>query len=131
VTADEVFEGHSGYMRWAPKVLLGLAVAVLVVRWTRSVQWATLFVVLAYVHARWLAWRFAVSDDGVVLVFPFGRRLFIAREAASVKVEMVGAVLRVRGRVLRYLLLDGILYRPGAEDALRAAFSAHGFRITN
>jgi hypothetical protein len=118
-------------MRWAPKALLGLAVAVLAVRWTRSWQWATLFVVLAYVHARWLAWRFVVSDAGVLLVFPFGRSMFIARESASVKVEMVGAVLRVRGHLLRYFLLDGILYRPGNEEALRAAFSTHGFRITN
>jgi hypothetical protein len=117
-------------MRWAPKALLGLAVAVFVVRWTRSLQWAVLFLLLAYVHARCLAWRFVVNDDGVLLVFPFGRRLFIPRETVSVRVDLVGAVLRVRGHLLRYLVFDGILYQPGHEDMLRAAFSIHGFQIT-
>jgi hypothetical protein len=130
VSGDDVFQRESGYMRWAPKVLLALAVAVLVVRWTRSWQWATLFVLLAYVHARWLAWRFVVSDDGVSLTFPFGRRAFIAKESAIVKVEVVGVLLRVQGRLLRYWLFDGILYRPGSEDELRAAFSARGFQVT-
>jgi hypothetical protein len=116
-------------MRWAPKVLLGLAAVVLVVRWTRSPQWAVLFVLLAYVHARCLAWRFVVTDNGVLLVFPFGRRLFVSRDTATVKVEVVGAVLRVHGRLLRYLLFDGILYRPGSDDVLRAAFATRGFRI--
>jgi hypothetical protein len=117
-------------MRWAPRALLGLAVAVLVVRWTRSLQWAALFVLLAYVHARCLAWRFVVSDDGVLLDFPFGHRLFIPRDTVSVRIDLVGAVLRVRGQLLRYLLFDGILYQPGQEDLLRTAFSVRGFRIT-
>jgi hypothetical protein len=130
VPGGDVFQGESGYMRWAPKVLLALGVVVLLVRWTDSLQWTSLLALVAYVHARWFAWRFVVSDDGVLLVFPFGRQAFIARESAMVKVETVGAVLRVNGRLLRYLLFDGILYRPGSEDALRAAFSTHGFRVT-
>jgi hypothetical protein len=130
VGRHDAFQGESGYMRWAPKAMLALGVAVLVVRWTHSLQWASLLVLLAYVHARCLAWRFVVSDEGVSLMFPFGREAFVARESAVVKVEIVGVVLRVQGRLRRYLLFDGILYRPGSEDVLRAEFSARGFRVT-
>jgi hypothetical protein len=129
VDCQDAFQGESGYMRWAPKAMLALAVAVLVARWTHSLQWASLLVLVAYVHERCLAWRFVVSDDGVLLVFPFGREAFVPRESAIVKVEMVGVVLRMQGRLRRYLLFDGVLYRPGSEDALRAAFSARGFRV--
>jgi hypothetical protein len=111
--------------------LLALAVVVLVARWSHGVQWASLFVALAFVHSRWLAWRFTVSADGVGLVFPFGRRRFLARDDVNVRIELVGSVLRVRGRVLRYLLLDGILYRPGNAEEMRSAFARFGFRIDN
>jgi hypothetical protein len=130
VTGDDRFQRESGYMRWAPKGLLALAVAVLAFRWSHSTQWATLCVLLAYVHARCLAWRFVVTDEGILLTFPFGRRAFITKESAVVKIEMVGVLVRVHGRLLRYWLFDGILYRPGSEEELRSAFSARGFRVT-
>ncbi len=116
-------------MRWAPKVLIVIAIAVLAIHWPRSGEWAGLSLLLAYVHARWLAWRFVVGDDGVLLIFPFGRKMLLPRDSVSVRVDLVGAVLKVRGHLLRYLLFDGVLYRPGQEEALRSAFVERGFRI--
>ncbi len=131
MVASSEFEGRSGYLRWAPKVLIAIAIAVLAIHWPRSREWAGLSLLLAYIHARWLAWRFVVSDEGVLLIFPFGRRMLIPRDSVSVRVDLVGAVLKVRGRLLRYLLFDGVLYRPGREDSLRSAFVEHGFRLAD
>jgi hypothetical protein len=63
--------------------------------------------------------------------FPFGRRVVVAKEAVSVKIEMVGVTLRIRDRLLRYLLFDGVLYRPGREERLRSEFLARGFTVLN
>jgi hypothetical protein len=131
VSSAEVFEGSSGYLRWAPKAALLLAALVLWVGWNHALEWATLLVFIALLHGQCLAWRFVVSDDSVTMSFPFGRRVVVAKETVSVKMEMVGATLRVRGRLLRYLLFDGVLYRPGCEERLRHAFVARGFTVLN
>ncbi len=127
----EDFEGRSGYLRWAPKVFLVVAAVVLWTRWNHSLEFAGTFLLAAFLHGQWLAWRFVVSDDSVTMTFPFGRRVVVAKEAANVKIEIVGATLRIRGRLLRYLLFDGVLYRPGREELLRNEFVARGFTVLN
>ena len=124
------YEGRSAYLRWAPKVLLALAALTLLTRWNHSVQFATLFVLLSFVHTRWLAWHFTVADDGITLEFPFGRRVFIAKERMTIRIEMVGAIaLLGRHRRFGYPLLDRILYEPGHGDALWRVFSQRGYKV--
>jgi len=124
------YERTSWYLTWAPFVMLGLAVAILLSGWNHSVQFASLFVVLAYVHARWLPRRYVVAADGLALTFPFGRRLFLPKSTVTVRMEMVGAfALTGRRRWFGYPLLESLLYRPGAEDALRDALAGFGYRV--
>ena len=108
---------------------LGVAAVVLRVGGHRALVPAALFALIAYLHGRLLAWRFVVDSDGVTIRFPFGRELFLPRAAVTIETDMVGTVVRVRGRLARYLLLDGILYRPGQEDRLRRAFEQSGFTL--
>jgi len=55
------YEGSSGFLRWWPKILLGLAFGVAVVHWSHWVQFATVLVVCAWLHGRLLPWRFATG----------------------------------------------------------------------
>ena len=64
------YDGSSWFLRWWPKILLGLALWVLVIGWSHSIQWATFFVLCAWAHGRLLPWRFVVFDEGLLLVFP-------------------------------------------------------------
>jgi len=124
------YEGSSGFLRWWPKIMLGLALAVLVDGVSHSLQWATLFVVCAWLHGRMLPWRFSVLDDGLELVFPFGRHVFLPKPGATVRLEAVGAVVMTgRHRHLGYLLHDGVLYQPGQRVRLRRAFDFYGYRV--
>jgi len=124
------FERASWYLTWAPFVMLGLAVVMLLSRWNHSVQFAALFVVLAYLHARWLPRRYVVAADGLALTFPFGRQLFLPKSTVTVRIEVVGAfALTGRRRRFGYPLLDSLLYRPGASDALRTALTDFGYRV--
>ena len=124
------YEGASAYLRWFPKALLALALAVLLSRWNHSIQFATLLALVAYIHERWLAWQFFVADDGITLRFPFGRRAFLSKDAVTIRMEMVGAFALVgRRRRFGYPLLDRILYQPGHEDALRLIFHEHGYDV--
>ena len=124
------FDGRSGFLRWSPKVLLGLAVLVVASRWNHSIQFATLFVVVAYLHGRWLPWRFAVREDGVELWFPFGRHLFLWKHAITIRVEVVGAIaLTGARRKFGYPLMDGILYQPDHESMLRSVFVDRGYDV--
>jgi hypothetical protein len=128
--ASVPFEGHSVFLRWAPKGFLVLAALMVVLRWPHWVQWTTLFVALAFVHARWLAWRFTVTDDGLLLTFPFGRRVFYWKEQLTVRMEVVGAIALVgRHRRFGYLLFDSILYHPDRDEVLRRAFATRGFQV--
>ena len=124
------FERASWYLTWAPFAMLGLAVVMLLSRWNHSVQFASLFVVLAYLHARWLPRRYVVAADGLALTFPFGRQLFLPKSTVTVRIEVVGAfALTGRRRRFGYPLLDSLLYHPGAADALRTAFIDFGYRV--
>jgi len=125
-------EGTSGFLRWAPKVFVVMAVAMYVSHWSHSLQFATVFLLLAFIHSRWLPWRFEIEDDGLLLLFPFGRRLFLNRSSSTVRIDVVGAMVYdgLRRRRFGYPLMDGILYQPGRESLLRAAFLDRGFLVT-
>jgi hypothetical protein len=124
------YEGTSGFLRWWPKVLLGLAFAVLVMRVSHSSQWATVLVLCAYLHGRMLPWQFSVHEEGLALVFPFGRRVFLPKPSTTVRLESVGAVAMTDAhRRLGYLLHDGVLFEPGQRLRLRRAFDFYGYRV--
>ena len=87
------YEGVSGFMRWWPKFLLGFAAWLILYSGIGpSTQFATMAIVIAYVHGRWLPWRFEVRDDGIELTFAFGRHLFLPKDRIAVRMENVGAV---------------------------------------
>jgi hypothetical protein len=124
------YEGNSRFLRWWPKVLLGLAFAVAVVHWSHWFQFATVFVVCAWLHGRMLPWRFAVLADGLELVFPFGRRVFLPKPSTTVRLESVGAVAMTgTHRHLGYLLHDGVLFEPGRRLRMRRAFDYYGYHV--
>jgi hypothetical protein len=127
------YQGTSAYMLWAPKVCLAMALLVFIVHWPHWFQFSTTLVAVAFVHSRWLPWRFEIHDDGVRMLFPFGRELFLNRSVATVRVETVGAMIyndRHGKSWFGYPLKDGILYQPGQETRLRAAFLSRGFNVT-
>jgi hypothetical protein len=124
------YEGSSGFLRWWPKVLLGFAFVVVAYRWNHSLQWATVLVVAAFLHGRLLPWRFEVLDDGLHLLFPFGRRVFLPKGSTTVRLETVGAVALIGGHThLGYLLHDGVLYVPDQRSRLRRALNFYGYRV--
>ena len=123
------YEGSSAFLRWWPKVLLGLAFAVAVIHWSHWVQFATVFVVCSWLHGRLLPWHFSVLDDGLELVFPFGRRVFLPKPDTTVRIETVGAVAMIGTRHLGYLLHDGVLFEPGKRARLQRAFDYYGYRV--
>ena len=124
------YQGGSAFLRWWPKFLLVLAFSALLIGWSRSIQWATLLVVLAYVHGRWLPWQFTILEDGLALTFPFGRHLFLPKSSLTVRIEVVGATALVgRRRKFGYLLMDRMLYEPGREILLRTAFTGLGYDL--
>ena len=124
------YEGTSGFLRWWPKALLGFALVVVAYRWNHSLQWATLLIVAAYLHGRLLPWRFDVLDDGLHLLFPFGRRVFLPKSSTTVRLENVGAVALFGGhRHVGYLLHDGVLYVPDQRTRLRRALNFYGYRV--
>jgi hypothetical protein len=125
------YQGGSAFLRWWPKLMVVLAVGLLVVGWPRSIQWAALFLVLAYVHGRWLPWQFTILEDGLDLTFPFGRHRFLPKESLKVRIEVVGATALVgRHRWVGYLLMDRVLYEPGRDVLLRTAFAGLGYELS-
>jgi hypothetical protein len=124
------YEGESGFLRWWPKALIGFALVIAVMQWNHWVQWSTVCLVCAWLHGRMLPWRFAVMADGVDLRFPFGRRVFLAKPATTVRLETVGAVAMTEERKhLGYLLHDGVLYVPDRRLRLRRALDYYGYRV--
>jgi hypothetical protein len=124
------YEGSSGFLRWWPKILLGLAFAIAVFHGSHWLQFSTVLVVCAYLHGRLLPWHFSVLADGLELVFPFGRRVFLAKPATTVRIETVGAVAMTNARRhLGYLLHDGVLFQPGQRARLQRAFAYYGYRV--
>ena len=125
------YVGRSEFLLWAPKVMLVLAAIVYMSHWNHSIHFATLFVVAAFIHSRWLPCQFRILDNGLDLAFPFGRRLFVAKAKATVRVDLVGAfVLLGARRRFGYPLMDGILYQPGHQSMLRAEFLARGYDVS-
>jgi hypothetical protein len=123
------YVGTSGFLRWWPKVLLAAAFGVAVLHWSHWVQFATVLVVCAYLHGRLLPWRFSVLADGLDLVFPFGRHVFLPKPATTVRMETVGAVAKTGHGHLGYLLHDGVLFEPGQRARLHRAFAYYGYRV--
>ena len=124
------YQGGSFFLRWWPKILLVCAVAVMLVGVSHRVQWATLLVVAALVHGRWLPCQFTILDDGIALRFPFGRRRFLPKSKLCIRLEVVGAIALVgRHRRFGYPLLDRVLYVPGHDEMMRTTFSALGYEL--
>ena len=103
---------------------LGMAFLVFLVHWPHWIQFSTTFVGVAFVHSRWLPWRFEIHDDGVRMLFPFGRQLFLSRSVATVRVDMVGAMVYNdrHGQQLVRLPVEGrhpVPTRPGIVAARR------------
>ena len=103
---DAGYQGRNRFLRWWPKVLLVVAVAVIFMGWNHTVQFTTLLCLIAYVHGRWLPWQFTIGEDGLTLSFPFGRR-----------------------RHFGYLLLDRLGYEPDGEGRLRRALTGFGYNL--
>jgi hypothetical protein len=124
------YEGRSRFLRWWPAFLLLASLYALWVAFPAAIQWATFLAVAAWLQAHLVPWRFSVFDEGLVLVFPFGRRVFLPKAATTVRLESVGAVAKVDGRRrLGYLLHDGILYAPGQRRSLILALRAYDYRV--
>jgi hypothetical protein len=124
------YEGSSGFLRWWPKILLVFAFAIVVEQWNHWAQFATVLVVCAWLHARLLPWRFSVLADGLDLVFPFGRHVFLPKPSTTVRLDYVGAVaLTGTHRHLGYLLHDGVMFEPGQRARMRNAFAFYGYRM--
>jgi hypothetical protein len=125
------YQGGSVFLRWWPAVMIGCAVAMYMLGGLHSIQWPTLLIVLALVHARWMPWQFTIRKDGLALAFPFGRRVFLPKASLTVRMETIGATALVgRHRRFGYLLMDRILYEPGRSILLRTAFSVLGYQVT-
>lgn len=127
------YEGTSDFLLWTPKIFLFMAALLYFTRISHSIEFGTTFLVLAFIHSRWLPWRFEIQEDGVELLFPFGRHLFLNRSITSVRIDVVGAMLYDdrRGKLrFGYPVWDGILYQPGRESVLRSAFVDRGYRVT-
>jgi hypothetical protein len=124
------YEGTSQFLHWWPAIMLLSAACVLWIDWVSAVQWATFLAVAAWLQGHFIPWRFCVLDEGLALVFPFGRHVFLPKTTTTVRLETVGAVARVDGhRRVGYLLHDGVLYVPGRRSRLRRALDLHGYRI--
>jgi hypothetical protein len=90
--------------------------------------YGVLFAVCGLVVSRYLPWRFAVLDEGIALWFAFGRRLFLPKEAVTVRINTGSSVAYPEVfRRFGYPLTDGILERR--HTLLRAVLVEHGFRL--
>jgi len=131
VPATGSYQGGSSFLRWWPRALPLVALLILEVGWNHAVQWATLLVVAAAAHGRFLPCAFTVTDDGVWMRFPFGQRRFLAKEAVTIRLDVIGAVALVGPRRrIGYPLIDRILYEPGRTSLLYTAFSSFGYHVT-
>ena len=108
--------------------MLVFAILVLTGTGRGALLYCVLFVVCGLVSARCLPWRFAVLDEGIALWFPLGRRMFLPRDAVTVRVGAGSAVAYPEVfRRFGYPLTDGLVERR--RSALRAVLVEHGFRI--
>lgn len=124
------YQGGSTFLRWWPRALPLVALWILVVGWNHSVQFATVLVLAAALHARFLPCAFTVTSDGVSMLFPFGRRRFLDKQDVTIRLDVVGAVALVGAhRRIGYPLMDRVLYEPGRTSLLYTAFSSFGYRV--
>jgi hypothetical protein len=108
--------------------MVALAALVLVGSGRGAAFYAVVFALCGLVVARYLPWRFAVLDEGIALWFPFGRRLFLPREAVTVRVRSGSPVAYPEVyRRFGYPLTDGLVERRRA--ALEAVLVEYGFRL--
>ncbi len=108
--------------------MLVFAVIVLTGTGRGAVVYAIVFALCGFVVARYLPWRFAVLDEGIALWFPFGRRMFLPKDAVTVRVGLSGSVAYPEVyRRFGYPLTDGLVERR--RTALRAVLVEHGFRL--
>jgi len=93
-----------------------------------ALLYCALFALCGLVSARSLPWRFAVLDEGIALWFPFGRRLFLPKDAVTVRVGSGSTVAYPEAfQRFGYPLTDGLVERR--KSALRAVLVEHGFRL--
>jgi hypothetical protein len=108
--------------------MLVFAVIVLTGTGRGAVFYAIVFALCGLVVARYLPWRFAVVDEGIALWFAFGRRLFLPKDAVTVRVNLSSSVVYPEVyRRFGYPLTDGILERR--HPLLRAVLVEHGFHV--
>ena len=108
--------------------MLVFAVLVLTGTGRGALLYCVLFAVCGLVSARYLPWRFAVLDEGIALWFAFGRRVFLPKEAVTVRVGAGSPVAYPKVfRRFGYPLTDGLVERR--RVLLRAVLVEHGFRI--
>jgi hypothetical protein len=120
--------GTSVFLRCWPPGMLVFAVLVLTGTGRGALVYCVLFAVCGLVSARYLPWRFAVLDDGIALWFAFGRRMFLPKEAVTVRVGAGSPVAYPEVfRRFGYPLTDGLVERR--RVLLRAVLVEHGFRI--
>jgi hypothetical protein len=130
MTDAPTYQGGSTFLRWWPRVLIGLAALVVLMGWSRSLPWAALFLLAAFVHGRLLPCEFTILDEGLALQFPFGRRILLPKQSLTIRMDNVGALALVGPRRrFGYPVLDRILYEPGRSILLRTAFSGLGYRM--
>ncbi len=93
-----------------------------------ALLYSVLFALCGLVSARYLPWRFAVLDDGIALWFAFGRRLFLPKDAVTVRVGSGSTVAYPQAfRRFGYPLTDGLV--ESRRTLLRAVLVEHGFHI--
>jgi hypothetical protein len=122
------YVGTSVFLRYWPPGMLVFAVIVLTSSGRGAVFYGVLFALCGLVSARYLPWRFAVVDEGIALWFPFGRRMFLPKEAVTIRVRSGSPV--AYPEVFRrwgYPLTDGLVERR--RTLLRAVLVEHGFRV--
>ena len=108
--------------------MLVLALIVLTGTGAGALFYCTVFAVCGLVSARYLPWRFTVLDEGIALWFAFGRRLFLPKDAVTVRVGAGSSVAYPEAyRRFGYPLTDGLVERKRA--LLRAVLVEHGFRL--
>jgi len=120
--------GTSVFLRCWPPGMVVFALLVLIGPGRGAFVYAVVFAVVGLVVARSLPWRFAVLDEGIALWFPFGRRMFLPKDAVTVRVGLSGSVAYPEVyRRFGYPLTDGLVERR--RVLLRAVLVEHGFRI--
>ncbi|MFN8027013.1 MAG: hypothetical protein U0W40_11860 [Acidimicrobiia bacterium] len=130
MVAGGTYQGGSTFLRWWPRAMPLFALWILVVGWNHSVQWAAVLVLACVAHERFLPCAFTVTDEGVWMRFPFGKRRFLAKQAITIRLDVVGAVALVGPkRRIGYPLMDRVLYEPGRSSLLYTAFSSLGYRM--